>query len=163
MFYDKSQYPALKILEDNSEVIRKEFQSVMKMRMNEWPERDKYTGSWKVFGLYHCGRKLKSFCKCCPETTRVIESIGPVSMAGFSRMSAGTDILPHVDDVKEGLFRIHLGIQIPNGDCGFWVDGQEKRWENGKAFLFDPLKIHKAWNKTSEERVILLLDFESFY
>lgn len=165
MFSDKTKYPNLSILEENYSVILQEFEKVAQYKMRDWPEQEKYAGSWKVFGFYHCGRKLKSCCDYCPETTRIIESIGKVYMAGFSRMAGGTHILAHQDDVPKNITRVHMGIKVPKGPwgtCMFQVQDKLISWENGKAFAFDPTLVHAAYNKSTEERIILLLDFENF-
>lgn len=162
MFYNKTQYPNLAILEEGYPEIFAEFKTLTPARMRNWPEYQKYEGVWKVCGLVHEGRRLESCCDLCPRTMDIIDKAGQVRMAGFSRMGPGTEILPHVDDVKDYVDRVHLGVQIPEGDCGIWVDGTQTKWQNGKAFLFDPLLIHKAWNRTTEDRIILLVDFEDF-
>jgi len=162
MFHNKKHYPQLAVLEDNFEVIRKEYEQIKKLRMYKWPEKEKYKGSWSTFGLYHNGRKLKTSSKQCPKTVELIESMGKVAMAGFSIMAPGTQIHAHVDKVPTFVYRVHLGIDIPKGECSFWVNGACKKWGDGEAFLFDPLLVHSAWNRTTENRVILLLDFESF-
>lgn len=162
-FSDKTQFPKLQILEDNYETILKEYRALGGLKMRTWPEKHKFLGSWTVFGFYHCGRKLETLCDLCPETTRIIESMGTVYMAGFSRMAPKTQILAHVDDVPKGLTRIHFGVSVPDTiRCGFYSDSENIRWKNGKAFAFDPTKEHKAWNMSDEERIILLLDFEKF-
>jgi ornithine lipid ester-linked acyl 2-hydroxylase len=163
MFHNSQTYPQLKRLEENHPKILEELEKVNSgIRMRTWPEADKFEGSWKVFGLYHGGRKMESACKLCPVTTEVIEGLGRVVMAGFSKMAPGTVIKPHFDDVKEKV-RIHLGLKVPSGACGFMIgNAYLKRWEEGKAFTFDPRLIHSAWNKTSEERVVLLVDIENF-
>lgn len=163
MFFDSTVYPKLKILEDAYPEIRKEMEAVNDgIKMRTWPEAHKFNGSWKVFGLYHSGRKLESCCKLCPVTIATIESMGKVTMAGFSKMAADTVILPHFDEVTIDK-RIHLGLKIPNSlHCFFVVESIGTRWEEGKAFVFDPRKEHQAYNNTDEDRIILLLDFENF-
>ncbi len=163
MFYDSAVYPKLKILEAAFPEIRKEMEAVSHgIKMRTWPEAEKFNGSWKVFGIYHCGRKLESCAKLCPETTKVIESMGEVYMAAFSRMGPKTRILHHFDDVPDGISRIHLGLSVPEGmRCGFSVEEEDIRWKEGKAFSFDPKKKHRAWNMTDYDRVILLLDFKN--
>ncbi len=167
MFLFKDTCPFLTFFERSTADIRKEYEAVCdSIRMRTWPEAEKFAGSWQVFGLYHGGRKMKSCCERAPFTTELIEGLAElgctkVTMAGFSRMSAGTDILPHVDDVAIKN-RIHLGLKVPEGDCGFEVDGLPIKWQEGRAFMFDPTKIHRAWNKTQEDRVVFLVDFQSF-
>ncbi len=162
-FSDRSIYPRLKILEDAYPQIRKEMEAVSHgIKMRTWPEAEKFDGSWKVFGFYHGGRKLESCCKLCPVTTETIESMGKVTMAGFSKLGPNTVILPHFDEVTVNK-RIHLGLQVPKSpDCFFVVGNIGTSWQEGKAFVFDPRKEHRAWNNTSEDRIVLLLDFEDF-
>lgn len=166
-FQKTETYPFLKTLENNFAKIREEYEAVARgITMRTWPEVQKFTGSWQVFGFYHNGRKLDSCCKRAPFTTGLLDSIAQelgtkVYMAGFSRMTAGTIILPHVDEVTTEK-RIHLGLKIPQGDCAFVVNGEQTAWKEGQAFVFDARVEHNAWNKTPEDRVILLVDFERF-
>ena len=79
-------------------------------------------------------------------------------------MAAQTRILPHFDEVVEER-RIHMGLKVPDvsvTQCGFSVEDVVTGWTEGKAFVFDPRKIHQAWNHTDIDRIILLLDFENF-
>lgn len=167
MFYRSDIYYRLNIFEFYAPVILEEYENVSKgISMRTWPEAEKFTGSWQVFGLYYDGRRMDNCCKRTPWTAKLLQDIADLSktkvvMAGFSRMAPGTDILPHVDEVTIDR-RVHLGLKVPEGDCGFEVDGVQTKWEAGKAFAFDPRKKHRAWNKTSEERVVLLVDFENF-
>lgn len=168
MFYYRDKYDIIDIFEDYSYEVRTEYDAVAaSVRLRGWPETEKFAGSWQVFGLYHDYRKMKSSCARVPTTEWLIEQVAracntKVVMAGFSRMSPGTDILPHVDDVAIER-RLHLGLKVPTGDCGFEVGGIQTKWEEGKAFVFDPRVVHRAWNKTSEDRVVLLVDFETLH
>ena len=73
-------------------------------------------------------------------------------------MGAGAHIKPHKGYTDE-VFRCHLGLAIPEGDCGLKVDGVTYRWGEGKAFIFDDTLLHSAWNYTDSDRYILLIDF----
>ena len=35
---------------------------------------------------------------------------------------------------------------------------RERRWEVGKALLFDDAFVHSVWNETDKERAVLLCD-----
>ncbi len=164
MFYSSNQYLNLKYLEFFAEEIKREFDSVTHFK--KWPETEKYAGKWDVYGLYHSGRNLKPSRKICPVTNEILDNFqklvdSKIMMAGFSRLSAGSEILPHIDKVDIDK-RIHLGIKIPEGDCGFEVDEIQTKWQEGISFVFDPRKIHRAWNHTSQDRIVLLLDFKDF-
>lgn len=66
-------------------------------------------------------------------------------------------IIPAHKGNKE-LIRLHYGIKIPDGDIGFAVKGEEKKWENGKCFAFNDFYEHNGWNNTEEDRIILIVD-----
>lgn len=164
MFEYSDKYLNLKFLEYFADEIGAEYDRITTLK--KWSEIEKYSGNWDVFGLYHSGRQLKLGKKICPITCGVLSDLqsivsSPVVMAGFSRMSPGTEIHPHVDDVSIEK-RIHLGVKIPEGDCALEVDGHRTLWTQGQAFVFDPRKIHSAYNRTSQERVVFLLDFKNF-
>jgi aspartyl/asparaginyl beta-hydroxylase (cupin superfamily) len=54
--------------------------------------------------------------------------------------------------------RCHLGIQIPEGDCGLRVGDQRLRWQQGRCILFDDHLEHESWNHTSQDRIVLIID-----
>lgn len=43
--------------------------------------------------------------------------------------------------------------------CGIRIGDQIREWEEGKCLVFDDSYEHEVWNKTGEERVLLLVDF----
>ncbi|MGH8196396.1 MAG: aspartyl/asparaginyl beta-hydroxylase domain-containing protein [Woeseiaceae bacterium] len=51
----------------------------------------------------------------------------------------------------------HLPLIVPPG-CHFRVGNEERRWERGKAWVFDDTIEHEAWNSSDETRVILIFD-----
>ena len=58
------------------------------------------------------------------------------------------------------LVRMHYGVKIPDGDIGFAVKGEEKKWENGKCFAFNDFYEHGGWNNTNSDRIILIIDLD---
>lgn len=80
-----------------------------------------------------------------------------IRSAGFATLEPGAHIKPHTGYAGD-VFRIHYGIDVPEGDCCFRVGNQVKRWENGKFFMFNDLDVHEAWNRTDKTRVVLLVD-----
>jgi aspartyl/asparaginyl beta-hydroxylase (cupin superfamily) len=77
---------------------------------------------------------------------------------GFSRLRAGHVIPPH-EGLQLNFLRCHLGLDVPQGDIGMDVAGETFRWQEGKAFVFDDRKLHHVWNRTSQDRIILIIDF----
>jgi beta-hydroxylase len=95
----------------------------------------------------------------CPFTASLIESEVPSHGAvAFSVLQPNTYIKPHCGKAGDYL-RCHLGLEIPNGDCGINVSGETLTWQTGKTIVFDDRVQHDAWNRTTNRRVVLLFDF----
>ena len=93
----------------------------------------------------------------CPITSEIVESIPGVTDAGFSALLPNTWIKPHVG-LENHLFRAHLGIIVPEPElCVLEVDGEQKRWSEGEAFVFDDTFIHEAFNDGQAIRIVLML------
>ncbi|MEV0326943.1 aspartyl/asparaginyl beta-hydroxylase domain-containing protein [Micromonospora echinospora] len=57
------------------------------------------------------------------------------------------------------VYRAHLGLVIPEGDCALRVGNQTRHWHEGSTLVFDDTVEHEAWNRTNETRTVLLFDF----
>jgi hypothetical protein len=131
MYQDSKLYPCTRGLEDNWQAILAEYQAIARdPAMHDWPEGQLYDGRWDTFGLYAFGKKRHKNCALCPITTRVVEQIPGMVMAGFSRLGPGTHIKPHVGygGWAQYVLRCHLGL-IVNDGCEMRV-GPETR--NGR-------------------------------
>ena len=149
---------AIEILEENWEGIRDECRRVASPYI-PWPEHFLYKGRWDVYGIYDLkGNRIEDHAKECPITTQTVEKIPGLRTAGFSMLGAGCVIEPHKGYTDEVL-RCHLGLIIPEGDCALKVEDKIYRWEEGKAFVFNDRFLHEAWNRTSQPRYVLLVDF----
>jgi aspartyl/asparaginyl beta-hydroxylase (cupin superfamily) len=162
MYCDVDLIPALATLEDNWRTVREELDALDLASFSAWPERQIYTNDgWKVFGFFAFGRRLDENCRRCPNTTGLLEALPGMVTAGFSRLAAGAQILPHCG--YEGYsgyhLRAHLGVAVPrSADCGLIVNGETRRWQEGKCLLFDDSSQHSAWNHGPGDRVVLLVD-----
>ena len=54
--------------------------------------------------------------------------------------------------------RCHLGLQIPAGECGLRVGKETRRWQEGRSIVFDDFYEHEVWNRTAEDRIVLIVD-----
>jgi ornithine lipid ester-linked acyl 2-hydroxylase len=158
MFLSPADFPFTATLEGNWRGIRSELLTIRKKDFMAWPERFLYGAGWDVFGLYAFGQKLASNCAVCPKTTEVVESIPGLMTAGFSWLEPGTHIKPHIGHSK-AVLRCHLGLIIPD-ECRLRVGKDTQSWEEGKTLVFDDTTEHEAWNRSSSDRVVLLLDFK---
>jgi len=165
MYCDVNLIPALACLEENWRAVRQELEALDLDSFRAWPERQIYTNDgWKVFGFYAFGRRLDDNCRRCPQTARLLEALPGMVTAGFSRLAAGTTILPHrgYEGYSGFHLRAHLGVVIPaSADCGLMVAGETRRWQEGACLLFDDSAEHCAWNRGPGDRVVLLVDLRN--
>lgn len=160
MFHDTSKYSFVPDLEAAWKDVYEEYCTVQN-EVEDWVERDLYNNGWQVYRLFEFphGEPIQSQCVKCPKTTAVIRSCFPHhGVAGFSILQPQAVVCPHQGYQGEFL-RCHLGLSIPQGDCLLEVNKEQRFWQAGKAMIFDDRLPHAAWNRTSEHRVVLLVDF----
>eukprot|EP01126_Amoeba_proteus_P034849 TRINITY_DN3493_c0_g1_i1.p1 TRINITY_DN3493_c0_g1~~TRINITY_DN3493_c0_g1_i1.p1 ORF type:complete len:260 (+),score=50.37 TRINITY_DN3493_c0_g1_i1:602-1381(+) len=161
-WYDPNEFPFLKILEDNFDVIKEE---ALMLRNHEnklvpWPEKFLAKNGWDVFGLYAFENRLDKLCDLCPKTTKMLESIPGLQTALFSCLRPRAHIKPHIGYYmySEKILRVHLGVIVPEG-CKIKINGTEHAWEEGKLMVFDDTFRHEAWNPSYDTtRVVLMFD-----
>ena len=159
-FHDPAQFAFAAPLRDNWRAIYREYLAV-RSRLADWPERKLYGEGWKVFGLYDFpnGEPLEDNIRHCALTARLVEEHVPRhGAAGFSVLAPGTEIQPH-RGYQGPFLRCHLGLRVPEGDCGLELESETRGWREGEVLVFDDRRPHRAWNRTAEERVVLLFDF----
>lgn len=160
-WFEASSFPLVAYLESHYDAIRQETMSLNPFSFHRESERIQRSGAWDVAFFYERGRRRHEVCEACPVTTRGIEGHGAVlTMAGLayiSRMRAGTHIRAHTGPTNLRV-RCHLGIRVPDGDCAIRVENDTRPWEEGKCLVFDDRFEHEAWNRTDQDRVVLIVD-----
>ena len=157
MFLDLAEYALAELLEANWETIRDEYLALPSQSFDPWVQRNMHGTGWSVFGLIAAGRFIPGGCQQCPQTSKILEQLEGITLAGFSRMEPGTHILPHSGwAVNE--YRLHLGLVVPEG-CRFRVGSETREWKEGKCLIFDDTVIHEAWNNSNQVRGNLMVDF----
>ena len=130
-----------------------------------WVEKNLYEESnelgWDVAPLMIGGVKIPERCEKFPILFELVGKISGVISVSYSLLKPGTHIVPHkgYDDYSEKMFRYHMGMIVPEGDIGIRVEKEIRKWYNGKSFVFDDFMIHEAWNFTSQNRLVLIIDF----
>jgi hypothetical protein len=91
---------------------------------------------------------------------RVLEQFpiikSPLGLIYLSRLSPGTVVAPHRGPTNMRL-RCHLAVKVPDG-CGISVDNEVGSWREGRCIVFDDSFVHAAWNSSSDERIVVVLD-----
>ena len=166
-YLDVKQFPDLKPLGDNWQMIRDEAvalydQSRIKRseKYDDLAFNSFFKSGWKRFYLKWYGENHASAKALCPKTVALLEKIPTVKAAMFAMLPPGAKLGRHRDPFA-GSLRYHLGLVTPNSDeCRIYVDGQMYSWRDGEAVLFDETYIHTAQNDSNVNRIILFCDVE---
>ena len=119
---------------------------------------------WSSLHLYKVAEETP-FARLFPKTLKALEAADVVRVDGrpvelfFSRLKPGTHIPPHFG-IANNRMTIHLPLIVP-GDCEIRVGNEMHTWREGELFAFDDSFEHEAWNRSSEDRVVLI--FESHH
>jgi aspartate beta-hydroxylase len=175
-FLDRDLFPWLLDLESSTDVIRAELLELLESEdpglapyvtmppgtpENVWTELNN-SPAWSALHLWKDGERIDSACERAPKTTEIVEGLPLARVAGraptafFSTLRAGEHIPPHTG-VTNTRTIIHLPLIVPPG-CSFRVGGETREWREGEAFAFDDTIEHEAWNRSGEDRAILILD-----
>jgi aspartyl/asparaginyl beta-hydroxylase (cupin superfamily) len=158
---DPTQVPLAGVLESNFAAIRAEILQIPKEFYHPESELTGTIGEWTIFPLFEPGVKNAQNCDYLPFTTALIEEkrgINALSGATYiSRLGPQARTAPHKGP---GNIRVlcHLGIDIPDGDCGIRVGGETRTWATGKCLALSDQGVHEAWNHTDKERTVLIVD-----
>jgi ornithine lipid ester-linked acyl 2-hydroxylase len=159
-FYDQP-FAIVDDLEKNFDTIKSEYLlGQSKSLANEWHQNRLYNHGWNVFGFRYERSDIMEARQLCPFISSLIDKYDDLIFTiGFSTLDPGTIIYPHYGYV-DTVLRCHLGIIIPDGDCALRVGDVTRKWQEGKAFVFDDTFEHEAWNKTEGRRTVMLMDFK---
>jgi len=115
---------------------------------------------WKMFPLFAYGNWSERNVQRCPQTARALRQVPGLQVAMFSIMQPEKALPPHCGNYC-GVLRYHLGVMIPEPPehCGIRVGGDTRHWQNGASLVFDDTHLHSAWNHSTQDRGILLMDF----
>lgn len=92
-----------------------------------------------------------------PETSNILKNIPQLIGAEFSILTPNTEIKAHYGYSKQ-IMRTHLGLKIPIGDLGLTCEQETQQWKEGDTFSFNDGLLHSAWNKSNEDRWVLMVD-----
>jgi aspartyl/asparaginyl beta-hydroxylase (cupin superfamily) len=116
---------------------------------------------WKTFVFWGFGHRSELNCGLCPETAGALARVPRLESAFFSILAPGKHV-PRHRGVTKGMVRCHLALKVPKDadDCVMDVGGVRCTWREGELLFFDDTYPHEVWNDTTEDRAVLLFDFE---
>ncbi len=174
-FYERAEFPWLKAIEDATADIRKELQAIVtdggafrpyiqtdpRLAGNDAQKVRDHEG-WQAFFLWKDGKRVAANAERCPRT---LEALAHAPLARtrnrspsilFSLLRPGAHIAPHSGFINTRLI-CHLPLAVPP-QCEFRVGNETRKWEIGKALIFDDSIEHEAWNRSDETRVVLIFE-----
>ncbi|HKE45433.1 MAG TPA: aspartyl/asparaginyl beta-hydroxylase domain-containing protein [Steroidobacteraceae bacterium] len=117
--------------------------------------------AWSSLHLYK-GNEKTPFAQLFPKTLAALEAAdivrteyGPVELF-FSRLQPGAHIPPHFGAANNRI-TLHLPLIVP-GDSEIRVGRVRHAWREGELFAFDDSFEHEAWNRATEDRVVLIFE-----
>jgi beta-hydroxylase len=164
---DPRDFPDLAVLREHWHEMRAEAEALLRageVRPSEG-HRDVafntfFERGWRRFHLKWYDDFLPSAQSLCPRTVTLLASVPTVRAALFALLPAGGKLSEHRDPYA-GSLRYHLGLITPNSDaCRIFVDGVPYAWRDGADVVFDETYIHRAENRTEQDRIILFCDVE---
>ncbi len=127
------------------------------------PQWSKLRGTldWSALHLFKNSAPTEH-TKRFPETFKALQNIDLVMVDGqpmevfFSRLRPSAHIPPHFGLTNSRL-TTHLPISVPEG-CSIRVGQETHQWREGRIVAFDDSFEHEAWNRSQEDRVVLIFE-----
>ena len=164
-FLDKSLFPAVSVLEDNWEDIREEALALYENGhiaiKDDLPASSFYKDNrWTSFYLKVYEGDIPSARELAPKTLALIDQVPGMNLALFACLNPGKKLNRHHDPFAYTV-RYSLGLSTPNSDeSGLVVNGEDYKWADGEAVLFDETYLHRAYNHSDKPRIILMTDID---
>ena len=175
-WFDRDHFPWLADLEAQTAIIRDELVGLLRSGSdhsrpyveqapgtpeNKWSVLD-HKNDWSAIHLWREGVRDDAVCAKVPQTERIISALPLCRISGraptifFSLLKAGAHIPAHTG-VTNTRAIVHLPLIVPEG-CEFRVGGETRPWVEGEAFAFDDTIDHEAWNRSDQDRAVLIFD-----
>jgi len=162
-FFSSTEIPELEIIEKNADLIIQEYKTVCTHQQIYTPYFQKDFAyppeSWETLPLYVFGAK-RANANHFPVLTKLLESTPHMVGCFFSKIKAESEIAPH-SGVTDAIYRCHLAIILPTSQAritGIKVANKTSTWPLKKFIGFIDANFHSAWNHSSSERVVLIVD-----
>jgi hypothetical protein len=178
-----NKYPELKILEENKAIIIDDLKKILNKKwidyqiihtedldyfsqveekevfkrfekLGSYLNNDLENPSWKTQVLIFNG-KITKYSKGLEKTINLLKKIPGIKHAGFSCFEPGAISNYHTDNNFD-TYRFHLPLLIPRGNCKLKIFNKLHKFN--KPLIFDDSCKHQVWNKTSFNRIIMIVD-----
>jgi aspartyl/asparaginyl beta-hydroxylase (cupin superfamily) len=118
---------------------------------------------WSTYFLWENGGAVEDHLANCPQTFKATIDTVPLCHIGprapsvmLSLLRPGAHIPPHTGMIN-CRYICHLPLVVPE-NCGFRVGDSTIEWHEGRLIAFDDTVQHEAWNRSGENRLVLIFD-----
>lgn len=189
LFYTTNDYPKLKIIEDNFQIISSEIpefdpvNNSYPRRDNSWPSNldkkrfEEYLQTqvtstwlqgwqgdciWYNFPLIYNDQVIDRAGEICPKTIEILNKISGKTIVGFALLTPGSSLYKHRDPTgkKFGSMAANM-LLTDNKNANLYVSDQVYTHSLGKMVIFDSTELHSADNNDNTLRTILYIDFKT--
>lgn len=159
-FYSPEEFPELLNVRDHWEAIRAELlHNASRIVEIPSPQYELMApgSSWRKLQLYAWGLPVKRNLEVLTRTAALMRDVPKLMQAAFYVLGPHSHLLPH-EGITEMVLRCHIGIVCPEG-CELRIGTETRPERDGGILVFDDTLEHEAWNRSSQDRYILHLDF----
>lgn len=159
-WWEPEEFPWTRKLVDAYDHIRGEADRVGSLATHAPQIGSLAEGSWNVLHLHVMGRPTAAGRLLCPTTSRFVTELpgcGEAGMVYLSSLAPGTHVQAHCGASNTRL-RCHLGLRVPPGSS-IRVGEETRTWQERGVLVFDDSIDHEVWNRGTETRQVLILDF----
>lgn len=171
-YFDPSTFEGVAALERSTDAIRAEFLALAESNSDSFSSRlsglhsvesdQNRPGAWSMIPLIKNGSVVEEFASRCPRTMALARQLDLPKLSlispslYFSVLEPNSRIAPHTG-ITNARVIAHFPLIVPE-NCGFRVGGESRKWEPGRALVFDDMTTHEAWNDSDRIRVVLIAD-----
>ncbi len=171
-FYERTEFDWVPAFEAETERLRGELDVMMAERQIFRPYVEHHKDrpapnnpllgkdEWGACYLWRSGAPNADVAPHCPATMAALalppmpHVAGQSPVALWSRLQPGAHILPHHGLLNTRLI-CHLPLIVP-GNGALRVGAFTREWEVGRLLIFDDSIEHEAWNRSAQDRIVLL-------
>jgi aspartate beta-hydroxylase len=160
--------PVATALQAAADVIVAEVMANLKPESDGVPQAALHIGGnmasegWSAVHFWRAGAAQAETLAHFPKTAEILRGLplsqfnGVPAYAWLSILQPGVELPVH-HGASSAHVTIHLGIDVPEGNCVLQVIGEERTWKTGEAFAFMDSFAHNSWNYTDKLRVVLVV------
>lgn len=161
-FRDASEFPAALLLEQAQAIVEADWLQIEPRDLLRY-EPAAMQGRWSAHLIGYMGVDITGLTHRFSRTRAVLESLPGICLDypwgdALVSLHAGRSHLRAHCSIDNLRLRCHVGLRVPP-DCEIRVGNEYRCWKAGRALLFEDSFEHEVWNRSDEDRVVLIVDF----